>query len=266
MTSDAGSELSMNYKQWAEVYDLFYEVGPEREERFYLDLMQRCEPPVLELGVGTGRIAIPAAKLGHRIVGLDLHRAMLDVARHKMKTLDVSVDELELIQGDMTDFDLGGRSFGLVVIPGNSLALVLTEEGQSATIAHAARHLKPNGVLAFSLYNASDQVIESDNNEQFLLGVVDDEATGNRHIMSGINRFDLANQLNHCTQFLETVSLTGETIARHELPVTTRYLTIDQAHDLVNNAGLIVEAVYGDFDGAPYTDSSDEMILVCRSP
>ena len=256
----------MNYEQWAKVYDLFYEVGPEHEERFYLELMGQCEPPVLELGVGTGRIAIPAAKIGHQVVGLDLHRPMLNVARRKMKSSGVSADDLELMQGDMTNFDLDGRRFGLVIIPGNSLALVLTKEGQAATIEHAARHLKPKGVLAFSLYNASNQVIESDDNEQFLLGVVDDEETGNRHIMSGINRFDRATQLNRCTQFLETVSPTGETTARHELPVVTRYLTLDQAHELVSNACLGLDALFGDFDLSPYTESSDEMILVCRSP
>ena len=239
-------------------------MGPEKEVDFYLDLMEGTEPPVLELGVGTGRIAIPATKAGHQIVGLDLSESMLDVARTKMKSAGVAPGSLDLRQGDMSNFDLPGRSFGLIIIPGNGLALVLSEQDQGATLANATRHLKPGGVVAFSLYNASDEALNEDDNQLFLLGVVNDEATGNRHIMTGINEFDRPNQINRCTQFLETVSRDGATVCRHELPVTTRYLRIDQAVKLANDAGLSVEEVFGDFDRTAYTSTSDEMILVCR--
>ena len=262
----AAIEPETDYAQWAQFYDLFYQVGPDNEVDFYLGLMEQTEPPVLELGVGTGRIAIPAAEAGHEIVGIDMSESMLNVARSKMSSADVAPWSLELIQADMTDFNLSERTFGSVIIPGNSLALVLSERGQAATLAHAVRHLRRNGVLAFSLYNASEEVLDSDDDETFLLGVVNDEATGNRHIMTGINRFDRANQINRCKQFLETVSRDGETVSRHELPVTTRYLRIEQAVELADGAGLIVEEVYGDFDRTAYTATSDEMILVCRKP
>ena len=262
----ASIEPVTDYARWAQFYDLFYQVGPENEVEFYLGLMRQTEPPVLELGVGTGRIAIPAAKAGHEVVGIDVSDSMLAVARSKMRSTGVAPSSLELIKADMTNFELPHRLFGLVIIPGNSLALVLSERGQAATLAHAARHLNRNGVLAFSLYNASDEVLDDDDDETFLLGVVHDEATGNRHIMTGINRFDRANQINRCKQFLETVSRDGETVSRRELPVTTRYLRIEEAVELASDAGLIVEEVYGDFDRTAYVATSDEMIVVCRNP
>ena len=262
----AAIEPATDYERWAQFYDLFYQVGPENEVGFYLDLMEQTEPPVLELGVGTGRVAIPAAMAGHQVVGIDLSDSMLAVARGKMESAGVPPNSLELIKADMTNFDLPHGLFGLVVIPGNSLALVLSERGQAATLAHAVRHLRRDGVLAISLYNASEEVLDSDDEETFLLGVVNDEATGNRHIMTGINRFDRANQTNRCSQYLETVSRDGKTLARHELPVTTRYLRIDQAIKLSCDAGLIVEEVFGDFDRAVYSTTSDEMILFCRKP
>ena len=254
----------MDYEQWARVYDLFYAVGPELEVEFYLDLMRGCDAPVLELGVGTGRVAIPAALEGNRVVGVDLHPSMLEVAKSKSATAGLAPGYLELIHGDMTELSLEYRCFGMVIIPGNSLALVLTEEGQQATVTAAAEHLRPGGALVFSLYNASDQVIDNDDNEQFLLGVVDDQIDRVRHVLSGINQFDRSQQINDCTQFIDTVSQDGALLQRQELRVVTRYLTRAQAESMVTRASLKVERVHGDFDGSVYSEFSDEMIFVCR--
>ena len=254
----------MDYEQWAPVYDLFYSVGPELEVDFYLDLMQECDAPVLELGVGTGRVAIPAALAGHQVVGVDSQPSMLKVAKSKSAKAGVESGGLELMQGDMAELSLEFRGFGMVIIPGNSLALVLSEVAQQATILAAAEHLKPGGALVFSLYNASDQVIDNDDNERFLLGVVDDPKERKRHILSGINRFDRSQQINDCTQYMETVSRDGTLLHRQELRVVTRYLTRAQAERMVTSAKLQVEHVYGDFDRSGYSESSDEMILVCR--
>ena len=265
MSEDADSPTSpMDYVQWAQVYDIFYEAGPELEVEFYLELMRECDGPVLELGVGTGRVAIPAALEGHSIVGIDLHAPMLDVAKAKAGKVGPLHGSLDLIQGDMTELSLPYREFGLVIIPGNSLGLVLTEQAQLATIAAAADHLKPGGMLAFSMYNAVAEMIECNDSEQFLLGVVDDANDQQRYILSGTNHFDTDRQINDCTQIIETVSADGNVLQRQELRVVTRYLTRAQAASMAVKAGLQVDHIYGDFDRSEYTDTSDEMIFVCR--
>ena len=253
----------MDYQQWARVYDLFYSVGPELEVDFYLDLMRACHAPVLELGVGTGRVAIPAALAGHRVVGVDLHPTMLEVARSKAAEAEITPGTLELVQGDMTELSLQFRDFGMVIIPGNTLALVLTEPGQQATLTRAAKHLRRGGTLALSLYNASDQVIDSDDNQRFLLGVVDDSQGRERHILSGTNHFDRSQQTNDCTQYIETVSPDGTLLQQQTLRVVTRYLTFAQAASMVSRAGLRVDHVFGDFNRSGYSEDSDEMIFVC---
>ena len=254
----------MDYVQWAQVYDIFYEAGPELEVEFYLELMRECDGPVLELGVGTGRVAIPAALEGHSIVGIDLNAPMLDVAKAKAAKVGPLRGTLDLIQGDMAELSLPYREFGLVIIPGNSLGLVLTEQTQLATMVAAADHLKPGGVLAFSMYNAVAEMIECNDSEHFLLGVVDDARDRQRYILSGINHFDTERQINDCTQIIETVSDDGDVLQRQELRVVTRYLTRTQATSMAAKAGLQVERIYGDFNRSEHTDSSDEMIFVCR--
>ena len=70
----------MDFDLWAEWYDVYYSTVPEVETSFYVDLAVDSGGPVLEVGVGTGRIAIPTASAGVNVTGLDLNQAMLERA------------------------------------------------------------------------------------------------------------------------------------------------------------------------------------------
>ena len=74
----------MDFDLWAEWYDVYYSTVPEVETSFYADLAVDSGGPVLEIGVGTGRIAIPTASAGVNVTGLDLNQAMLDRAGAKL--------------------------------------------------------------------------------------------------------------------------------------------------------------------------------------
>ena len=89
-------------------YDLFVEGGPfEGDVDFYRACTRRFGRTVLELGVGTGRVAIPLAQAGCTVTGLDLAPAMLDLAAQKIATLPFeAAARVDLVQGDMADFDL----------------------------------------------------------------------------------------------------------------------------------------------------------------
>jgi len=95
--------------------------------------------PVLELGVGTGRLAVPLARRGLEVVGVDSSGAMLDQLRAKARAARVSV-----IEGDFTDVSVG-RSFRLVVLAFNTLFALPSQDAQVACFANAARHLAPGG-------------------------------------------------------------------------------------------------------------------------
>ena len=76
----------MNFDQWANWYDVYYSNIPEVETSFYVDLARESGGPVLEIGVGTGRIGIPTVLAGVNVVtGLDLSQAMLDRADAKLR-------------------------------------------------------------------------------------------------------------------------------------------------------------------------------------
>jgi len=101
----------------AECYDLVYEYVSRRDVDFFVEIAKSVSGPTLELGCGTGRVLIPTAQAGCEITGLDLSEHMIAVCRRKLadQTDDVQ-SRAKLVQGNMTDFDLG-NGFGLVTIP-----------------------------------------------------------------------------------------------------------------------------------------------------
>ena len=256
-------EDQMDYLRWAERYDIFYEAAPEGEMEYYLNAIQRCGGSVLELGVGTGRIAIPAAALGHDVTGIDLNKPMLDRARAKAARAPLP-GNLELVQSDMAELSLDNRGFDLIIIPAHTLALLTDETRQLATLKRCATHMATDAKLIFNLFNPSDDLINGEPGETFLLGVVEDEDQGLRHVLTGVNDFDTRNQINRCTQMIETLNSNGEVIDREQLSVMFRYLHHDQVMEMLNEAGLRATSVLGDFDGSPLAADSEEMIYACQ--
>ena len=98
-----------------ETYDAQHDTIPGGDDvSFFRDLARRADGPVLELGCGTGRVAIPLAEAGLDVVGLDRSAAMLAVATERRRVLPADVRRrIRFVEGDMTDFHLP-RRFGLV--------------------------------------------------------------------------------------------------------------------------------------------------------
>jgi SAM-dependent methyltransferase len=95
---------------------------------FFLELAKESHAaglPVLELACGTGRVAIPIAQAGVRVVGLDLNKGMLDRAREK----SVGLSTASWVEGDMRSFAIEER-FGLIYIPARSFQHLLTVADQ----------------------------------------------------------------------------------------------------------------------------------------
>jgi SAM-dependent methyltransferase len=123
---------------------------------FYVDLALRSGGPVLEIGVGSGRVAIPTRLAGVEVVGIDASPVMLDLARAKAAGHAV---ELDLHQGDMRSLpDLG--SFPLITAPFRAF-LHLRDDRERLTVLRDLRtRLQPGGVLAFDVFHPDTPDIE----------------------------------------------------------------------------------------------------------
>lgn len=104
----------------------------------WLELAQPARPPVLYLGIGTGRLAVPLHAAGVELVGVDSHPGMLERLR-------IRLPDAQLIRSRIEDLGLDKR-FHLVIVPSNILCTV-------ARLRAAARHLADDGSLAFELTN-----------------------------------------------------------------------------------------------------------------
>ena len=116
---------------------------------FYVDLAVRSDGPVLELGVGSGRVAVPTALAGIAVVGVDTSPAMLELARRRAEPHSV---DLRLVEADMRSLPELGR-FGLVTIPFRALLHLSSDAERRAVLSAARERLRPEGVLAFDVFH-----------------------------------------------------------------------------------------------------------------
>jgi len=137
-----------------EAYDALHATVPGGDDVAFVATAAREAPGgILELGCGTGRLAIPLATAGFEVVGLDLSTAMLDVARAKARSLDDAARaRVVFLEGDMTDYELG-RRFGVVCAVFRVFMALLDVDAQLAALAAARRHLAPGGLLIIDLFD-----------------------------------------------------------------------------------------------------------------
>jgi SAM-dependent methyltransferase len=112
-----------------------------------------ARPADASLSCGTGRIALPLAKAGLHVTGVDRSEAMLAIARRKLAAASPAVRErLSFVRQDMTALDLG-RRFGFVFVPFRSFQHLLTTDLQRKSLEAIRRHLEPGGRLALHLFD-----------------------------------------------------------------------------------------------------------------
>ncbi len=118
----------------------------EGDVDFYLAQARETGGPVLELGVGTGRVAVALARAGFAVVGLDLSPHMLQVARKK------AVPGLKLVRGNMARFNLR-RKFRLILIPFRAFQHLETPEEQRNCLECVRRHMARGGRFVVDLFD-----------------------------------------------------------------------------------------------------------------
>jgi SAM-dependent methyltransferase len=111
-------------------------------------LAEREAGPVLDVGAGTGRVALHLARRGHEVVGLDLEQELLDVLRDRAGDLPVRT-----VRADARGFDLGAQRFGLILAPMQTVQL-LGAAGRAGFLRSVAAHLRPGGLAACALADA----------------------------------------------------------------------------------------------------------------
>jgi SAM-dependent methyltransferase len=107
--------------------------------------------PVLDVGAGTGRVALDLARAGHAVLALDCDAELLAALRERAAAARLPV---ETALADARSFSLDGRRFRLILAPMQTIQLLGGPEGRVAFLRRAAAHLAPGGLLACALADA----------------------------------------------------------------------------------------------------------------
>jgi ubiquinone/menaquinone biosynthesis C-methylase UbiE len=226
------------YDAFAPIYDRLA-AGMIEDVDFYVALAEEATGPVVELAVGTGRIAIPIAeRTGRRVIGIDVSTAMLDVARSRAVEAGV---ELDLRHGNMLDFTLDERT-DLIICPARSM-LHLRDHDERATAMRCTRDvLVPGGRFAWNAF-AFDPKVAAE--------------------IDGLWREEQGVRSRSTYHYDERrIDLELENGAK----VPLWWVDREEWEAAIALAGLELEALYGWFDRRPFDESSREFVYVTRRP
>jgi SAM-dependent methyltransferase len=233
------ADVSSPYDAISELYDP-WSASVVEDVAFYLEEARRADGPVLELGVGTGRIAVPIAAEGIRVVGIDSSRGMLEVCARRAALAGVDVD---LRVGDLRDPPVAER-FPLVICPFRSLLHMHTDDERRAVLERAHELLLPGGRFVFDVFTpGSDDIAH----------------THDRWLEREPGIFELA----RWDEVARTLTLTvrgpsGETT------MALAWLSADEWRALLEQTGFDVEECYGWFDRTPFTGGDDSVWIARR--
>jgi SAM-dependent methyltransferase len=255
---------------YEETYAAYYDyraTGLEGDVPFYVEEAQRAGSPVLELGCGTGRILIPVAQAGVEVVGLDLSRPMLTIARKKIAALEAETQRrIEVVEGDMRRFSLG-RRFKLAMIPYRAFLHLLTPEDERQALACIREHLTEDGRLVFNIFDPRlDIIAEHSSSFGTALKKVSEfihPETGHRFVIWDTRQYDVEQQVIKQYFIHEALDADGRAIAKFYTPLTLRYVFRWEMQHLLELCGFQVEALYGDFGRGPFRYGG-EQIWVAR--
>lgn len=199
--------------------------------------------PALELGVGTGRLAIPLAATGVAVTGLDTSQAMLD----RLRDADGG-GRVTAVLADAADFDLG-RTYPLVWVAFNSFFLIDDAERQRSCLRAVARHLAPGGVFVVEAFVPRPEQITGSAG----LRVKHFDAD---HILLQASRHDAD------AQIVESLDIDLASSGFELFPTRVRYCHPAELDDMAAAAGLARRDRWASWARAPFGDDSAAHVSV----
>jgi len=208
---------------------------------FYVDEALAAGGTVVELCVGTGRIAIPIAAAGIQVIGIDTSQGMLDVAAEQAEAAGVST-LVDLRFGDMRDPPVDG-TYPLVICPFRSMLHMESDEDRRAVLRAIRTLLGNDGRFVFDVFTPSAEDIAETNGtwlerEPGIFERADWDEEGRRLILR----------------------VRGD---GRESEMSLAWLSVREWVELLMDEGLVVEALYGWFDRSPWAGGEDS-VWVCR--
>ena len=226
----------------------------------YVSRASACGGPVLELGGGTGRIAIRLARAGVDVVLVDRMRTMLDRASERLAKETRAVRaRVELVEADLRSLSLG-RRFPLVIAPFNVFQHLYTREDVEEALDVVRRHLEPGGVLFFDVLLPDPDSLACDPLKFYKQRAITHPRDGRRYAYYESFDYDDDRQIQTTVIRFEALEDGEEVYDR----LMQRQFFPRELEALLHYNGFEILSHDGGFDGEPLEATSDSQVIVAR--
>jgi SAM-dependent methyltransferase len=233
----------------AELYDRQHPGERRRDFAFYSSLVMSAES-VLDVGCGTGELLRRARDAGHtgRLCGLDPAEAMLDQARSR--------PDIDWVLGDLPSV-AWQREFDFVVMTGHAFQVFVEDDELRTSLASVRSALTENGRFAFETRNPLARGWEG-----WTPGNMEEFTAADGAVVRVWHEVETPVQ-GKLVRFTTTFTSPGWDRPQTSRS-TLRFLDTESLADFLTDAGLVIEEQFGDWDRAPLTDASPEIITIAR--
>jgi SAM-dependent methyltransferase len=229
--------------------------------QFYVDVARRVGGPVLEYGIGNGRIALPVARHGLNIVGIDHSTSMLADLRARLRDEPADVrGRVTVHRGDMRRKKLTKR-FPLVICPFNAALHLYVREDVEGFLACVRQHLEPSGLFVCDLSVPVFEDLLRDPARAYRAPRFKYPTTGETVRYTEHFDYDRARQVLFVAMDFEPM---GHPERSWMTPLAHRQFFPQEWEALLHYNGFEVDKVEGDFHGGPLDRTSDVMVWYAR--
>ncbi|MDB4977033.1 MAG: Methyltransferase [Myxococcaceae bacterium] len=245
----------------AAYYDLAYK-RRRSDVRFYVHRALGSKGPVLELGAGTGRVALEIARAGRDIVAVEPVPAMLTRAREKALRLPKHAQErLIWKRGDLRTLRLAQR-FALVIAPFNVFMHLYTREDLERGLATVRAHLAPRGRFVFDVSMPDLRAMVRSPGRMYKGPRVVLPDSGQTYDYFEAFDYDAVREVQLVSMVFQSASTLEDL---RILPLSQRQFFPEELALLLHYNGFAIEQRFGDFDESPLARDSESQIVVARA-
>jgi SAM-dependent methyltransferase len=240
----------LDYERFADIYAVWTATAASAlaNRVFYVDAYLASTGPVVELGIGDGRIAVAAAARGCDLTGVDLSPAMLRLCRERAAAAGVE-KRLTLIEADFRSFQLG-KPAALITLPYHSLGHLTTLEAKRDALRHIHSQLAPGGRFIFDDFFMTPARL--DHMRRVQLRAEYPAPDGRPSLLWVTSLVDEAAQTMRVVTWEDLLDAQGVLTRRTYRTLSLSWLTVEQADALLADTGFTVDACYGDFERTPF--------------
>jgi len=249
--------MSKEFDVYATLYDT--EFGDKADDiPFIIEYAKKQRGGVLELGCGTGRVLIPIAEAGMKIIGIDNSLNMLKVAKDKIAQKPLRVQRnIELVHSRMQNFSLK-KKFSLIICTFNTFMHITKREDQLQVLKNVYRHLGRNGLFINEIFIPSFTFKEKTSQQE----IVERERQMTFKKVGNL-RYHYHTQILDVNYKYEKINNKSEAKDCYVHSFQLRYTLYPEMKELLSKSGLVIVDAFSNYDKKPF-DGKNRMIIVSK--